>query len=222
MEFSIRVACVAASICFSEFVPKIDALPQCDNSLCAERSTVAVLVAMNAMENPNHIFTGLQTGTDVRIHRSAPAKPSTSRASRMYEEEKIDIYTDETIEMEDIGKDATNKNIDTTAETLEDRLFINSHELQNIFYEPNALPEYIKSLGPTDDIFQTFEDKDLNTNKTSLTKWVSFSKKARDGRSCTLGSLWMWRILCLILAVTIAILLIFTKRPVHNHYHIYH
>lgn len=222
MEISIRGACVAASIRFSEFVPKIDAVPQCGKSLCAGRTTVAVLVAMDAMENPNHIFTGLKSGTDVRVHRPAPAIPSTSRTNRICEEEKIDIYRDDAIEMEDIGKNTTDKNVDITGETLEDRLFINGHELQNIVNQPNELPEYIKALGSTDDIFRTFEDKDLNTNKTSSTKWVSFSKKARDGWSCRLGSLWMWRILCLILAVTIAILLIFTKRPVHNHYHIYH
>lgn len=139
----------------------------------------------------------------------------------MCEEEKIDIYTDDAIELEDIGKDTMGENVDTTAETLEDRLLLKGHELQNIVNRPDELPEYIESLGPTDDIFRTFEDKDRNTSKTSPTRWVSFSKKAREGCSCTLGSLWMWRILCLILAVTLAVLLIYTKRPVYNVYHIY-
>lgn len=172
------------------------------------------------MENPNHIFTGLKSGTDVRVHRrTSSPKPSTSRVSQMCEEEKIDIYTDEAIEMEDIGKDPMDKN--PTAETPEDRLFINGHELQNIVNRPDELPEYIHSLGPADDIFRTFEDKDRNTNKTSSTRWMSFSRKARDGSSCTLRWLWLMRILCLILAVILAVLIIYTKRPIRNEYYIY-
>lgn len=180
---------------------------------------------MDAMENPNHIFTGLTSGIDVRVHRSAPAIPSTSRARQVCEEEKIEIYKDDAIELEAIEMDAmgeNTENVDTTAETLDDRLCINGHELQNIVNGPDELPEYIISLGPADDIFRTFEDKDRTSKKTSPSRWVSFSKKARDGWSCTLGSLWMWRILCLILAVTLAVLVIYTKRPRYNVYHIYH
>lgn len=176
---------------------------------------------MDAMENPNHIFTGLTSEKDVRIHRGTEPEPSTSRARRINKEEKIDINTDDAIEMEDLGKDSTDKNVDTTAETLDNHLLINGHELQNIANEPSELPQHIRSLSPTDDIFRTFEDKDRKTNKTLSTRWLSFCKAGQDGWSCTLGNLWMWRILCLILVFVIVVLIIYTKRPVYNYYHIY-
>lgn len=180
------------------------------------------LVVLDAMENPNQTFTGLKSGTGVQVHRSAPPKPSILRASPMYEEEKIDIHIYDVINLEDIGKDTMDENVDTlNIETLEDRLSISDYDLQDIINGSDKQPKYIEYLDSTGEPFWTLEDEDRISNKTSPTRWVSVSKKARDGRSCTLGSIWMWKILCLILAVTIVFLVIYTERPVYNLYRNY-
>lgn len=161
------------------------------------------------------------------IHGMSEDASSTSAASSVLEKvEKINITTNHILEIEDSVMET---NVDGEATAVEDfhhRVVINGEEYTNvlqILQRPDELPEYSRCLYPLDNLFATFDNDDREIRQTFGTRLAaSMKKKAKTAQKAMSCPPRFWKILCFLLSVAIVLLMIFTRRSVHNSYYLYH
>lgn len=174
------------------------------------------------MENVNDASNYENCVADVIIHDVPDPESPRSNIGLVKEKEETHIYINQVMEIEDAAIESVTVEVEAE-ETLEEHIVVlDKRECQDIINRPEDLPEYSRLIIRRDDLFKTFEDNQTATDEILKTKWAAFLEKMLKSESATSRSLWMWRTIFIILVVTLALLLYFTHRPVHNHYHIYH
>lgn len=89
-----------------------------------------------------------------------------------------------------------------------------SEEALDALSVSDALPDYLSAYPHLDDILE--EQGENGPKKKGMRK----SMRTRCAKTLC-GALCFWRTMCLILAVTVVILIIFAQKPVRNIYYIY-
>lgn len=175
------------------------------------------------MENVNDASTYENGVADVIIHDLPDLKSPKSNIGQLKKEEvTYHVYTNQEMEIKDEINESITSEIEAE-ETPENHLVVsNNRKFQDLNNRPEDLPEYSRLIIRRDDFFKTLEDNPTATDQILKSKWTAFLNKTLRSENVTAQSLWIWRTIFIILVVTLALLLYFTRRPIHNHYHIYH
>nr|AGQ20170.1 AsIV-cont00053-ORF2 [Apophua simplicipes ichnovirus] len=195
------------------------------------------------MENPNHVFGYEKTLTDVKVHNdqndereeiqspspTGPIENVRDRSPPIYGITKtIKVAMDDKIEKEnskryeivDIDQSTEDMNLNEESKMLSKKkskinVAISGWNFLNSLSNPDDIPEHVVLYRTRKDVFKTF--KQIYAKQMFLT----CVRETSSRRNAKLLSLWFWRILSLILAISFLLVYINSTRSVHHIHHIF-
>lgn len=176
-------------------------------------------------EEVTHIYTNQVMEIEDEMNESITVEVEAevkSNIGQLKKEEVTHFYSNQVMEIEDKMNESITVEIEAEETSKKHLVVSNSREFQDVINRPEDLPVYSRLIIRQEDLFKTFEDNQTATDETLKSKWTAFLEKALRSENVTSRSLWIWRTIFIILVVTLALLLYFTRRTVQNHYHIYH